>query len=48
MMLFASMLAGFLWEYCGPSMTFYTGAGFCVLALIGLVIRTAHLGLQSF
>lgn len=43
MMLVASMLAGFLWEYYGPSMTFYAGAGFCVLALIGLVIRTIHL-----
>jgi MFS family permease len=37
MMLIASMLAGFLWQYFGPSVTFYTGAVFCVMALIGLV-----------
>ena len=47
MMLFASMLAGFLWEYFDPSITFYTSAGFCVIALIGLVARSVHLGLRS-
>jgi len=39
MMLVASALAGFLWEYVGPSFTFYAGAFFCVLALAVLVVR---------
>lgn len=39
MMLVASALAGFLWEYVGPSFTFYAGACFCVLALAVLVLR---------
>lgn len=43
MMLVASMLAGFLWEYASPSFTFYMGASFCVIALIGLAARRIHL-----
>ncbi|WP_233586819.1 MFS transporter [Legionella sp. km772] len=39
MMLVASMLAGFLWEYFNPAISFYTGIGFCLLALISLTIR---------
>lgn len=35
-MLFASVLAGLLWDLLGPSVTFYTGSAFCVLALAGL------------
>jgi MFS family permease len=35
-MLFASVIAGLLWDGLGASFTFYTGAGFCVIALIGL------------
>lgn len=35
-MLFASVIAGFLWDQSGASGTFYAGAGFCVVALIGL------------
>ncbi len=35
-MLVASVLAGFLWQQFGAAYTFYAGAGFCVLALIGL------------
>ena len=35
-MLIASVVAGLLWDRLGASFTFYAGAGFCVLALIGL------------
>lgn len=35
-MLLASALAGLLWDRLGASFTFYTGAMFCVIALIGL------------
>jgi MFS family permease len=35
-MLFSSLLAGLLWESFGAPCTFYAGAGFCVLALLGL------------
>jgi len=35
-MLLASVIAGLLWDGLGASFTFYTGAGFCVIALIGL------------
>lgn len=35
-MLAASILAGLLWDRLGASATFYAGAVFCVLALIGL------------
>lgn len=35
-MLFASVLAGLLWDRLGASFTFYAGAAFCLLALCGL------------
>ena len=35
-MLFASGIAGLLWDQFGASFTFYAGAVFCVIALIGL------------
>lgn len=35
-MLIASGLAGFVWDRYGAAVTFYTGAGFCILALAGL------------
>ena len=35
-MLIASVVAGFLWDRFGASSTFYAGAGFCMVALIGL------------
>jgi MFS family permease len=38
-MLVASVLAGLLWDQLGASFTFYAGAAFCVLALIGLAWR---------
>lgn len=37
-LLFASILAGALWDNIGPSGTFLAGAGFTALALIGLAI----------
>ena len=38
-MLIASFLAGWLWDQYGPQATFYAGAVFTTLALIGLLIR---------
>lgn len=38
-MLLASLLAGYLWESLGAAVTFYAGAGFCVMALVGLASR---------
>lgn len=35
-MLIASAVAGLLWDSLGASFTFYAGAAFCVLALVGL------------
>ncbi|MEO7114371.1 MAG: MFS transporter [Caldimonas sp.] len=35
-MLVSSMLAGALWDMFGPSATFFSGAGFCLVTLIGL------------
>ncbi|MHA3117181.1 MFS transporter [Acinetobacter sp. ANC 4635] len=36
-MLLASVLAGLLWDRLGASFTFYAGATFCIITLIGLV-----------
>jgi MFS family permease len=36
-MLIASVLAGLLWDRFGASFTFYAGAVFCAMALIGLI-----------
>ena len=38
-MLIASAIAGWLWDSLGASATFYTGAGFCLLALSGLIVK---------
>jgi MFS family permease len=38
-MLIASAVAGLLWDQFGASFTFYAGALFCVLALLGLLKR---------
>jgi MFS family permease len=35
-LLVASVLAGWLWQAFGPSLTFYSGAAFAVLAWVGL------------
>jgi MFS family permease len=37
-MLIASVLAGFLWDKIGPSFTFYAGAVFCGVAVMGLIL----------
>ncbi len=37
-MLMASVLAGFLWDQLGASFTFYAGAVFCGIAIIGLIL----------
>ena len=36
-MLLASVLVGLLWDHLGASFTFYAGAAFCIIALMGLV-----------
>lgn len=37
-MLFASLIAGLLWDQYGPAATFLGGAGFTIIALVGLVV----------
>jgi len=37
-MLFASLIAGLLWDHYGPAATFLSGAGFTIIALTGLII----------
>jgi MFS family permease len=39
-MLIASVLAGLLWDQLGAAFTFYAGAAFCALALMGLIGRS--------
>jgi MFS family permease len=43
-MLAASALAGLLWEKAGASWTFAAGAGFCVLALLGVALGRGRVG----
>jgi MFS family permease len=38
-MLLASGVAGLLWDRYGASFTFYAGAAFCVIALVGLLAK---------
>jgi MFS family permease len=38
-MLAASAIAGFLWDQFGAAFTFYAGAAFCTLTLVGLLLR---------
>ncbi len=38
-LLVASVVAGLLWDQLGASFTFYAGAGFCGIALLGLVYQ---------
>lgn len=38
-LLSASVLAGFLWDQFGASVTFYAGAVFCGVALMGLILQ---------
>jgi predicted MFS family arabinose efflux permease len=37
-MLIASGLPGLLWDQLGASATFYAGAAFCIITLLGLAI----------
>ena len=39
-MLLASLIAGLLWDRLGAAFTFYAGAVFCLLTLIGLIVRS--------
>lgn len=41
-MLAASVVAGLLWDRLGAAFTFYAGAGFCALALAGLLGAAVH------
>lgn len=41
-LLAASVIAGGLWVYVGPAMTFYVGAVFSIIALVGLVSTTGQ------
>jgi len=38
-MLIASTVAGLLWDQLGAAFTFYAGAAFCIIALLGLIKR---------
>ena len=38
----ASVLAGLLWDSWGAAATFYAGAGFCGLTLLGLAWRSSR------
>jgi MFS family permease len=38
-MLVASAVAGLLWDRLGASATFYAGAGFSALTVLGLLLR---------
>jgi MFS family permease len=40
-MLIASVLAGYIWDRYGAAITFYMGAVFCLLALVGLICRAS-------
>ncbi|GAA4017662.1 MFS transporter [Actimicrobium antarcticum] len=42
-MLVASGLAGLLWDQLGAASTFYAGAGFCCVALLGLAWKPARI-----
>jgi MFS family permease len=41
-MLVSSGLAGLLWDGLGSSATFFAGAGFCFLTLLGLLVRQVN------
>jgi MFS family permease len=46
-LLLASLTAGLLWQNLGASFTFYMGAGFASLALLGLIWRYSHTPRQT-
>ena len=41
-LLVSSGLAGFVWDQLGASFTFYSGAAFCLLALVGLAWQSSR------
>ena len=43
-LLISSVLAGFIWDQFGATITFYTGATFCLLALVGLTLKPTNSG----
>lgn len=46
-MLLASLVAGLLWDGFGVSSTFFAGAGFAIVALIGLILTRPKPGVTS-
>lgn len=46
-MLIASVLAGYIWDRFGANVTFYTGAGFCLIVLICLTCKKTVSSVQS-
>lgn len=46
-LLFASVLAGFLWDQVGPQATFLAGAAFALVTLVGLLPVRARLSMPS-
>lgn len=46
-MLFASVIAGLLWDQLGAAFTFYAGAGFCAIALAALAWHGAATGAKG-
>jgi hypothetical protein len=43
-MLAASIIAGALWDVTGPQGTFLAGAGFALVALVGLLLVHGKIG----
>jgi MFS family permease len=41
-LLFASLLAGGLWDHFGPAFVFYAGACFAAVALFGIVMQLRY------
>jgi MFS family permease len=41
----ASIIAGTLWDAVGPQATFFAGAGFAILALVGLMLSSGRLAI---
>jgi MFS family permease len=46
-LLAASAVAGLLWDRLGAAVTFYAGAVFCLVALVGLAGRSIRLGAKA-
>jgi len=42
-MLIASILAGWLWDVAGPPATFWAGAAFALVGLVGFLLRRKHI-----